>query len=315
MRSKLPPIICFICGMALLIKFFVPNSDIIQEWVGNSTQVVGVFGLAIGLASLIHMHGNRIKRMSKGWGFSIITLSCAVVVALIGLVPKNTETPYEISKFPVATEMVSNVPIVRVEYTVFGYQKETSTTNMLVNGQIREVSVHNIPLFDFVYNYIFFPLTATTFSLLAFYMITATYRAVRIKSWEAGILLFSTFVVLIGQVPFEDIPFVGRLVTDNTRGIVFLGFSVTFILMGLRAFFSRHYMALGVFVFLIVACVTGWILTPSDLTFEQLKVLILQYPNTAAKRGIIIGIALGGLATSAKIIFGIEKPYMGGKSN
>jgi hypothetical protein len=39
---------------------------------------------------------------------------------------------------------------------------------------------------------------------------------------------------------------------------------------------------------------------------------ILNYPNMAAQRGIMIGIGLGMIATSLRIIFGIERTYMGG---
>jgi len=124
-------------------------------------------------------------------------------------------------------------------------------------------------MFDWFYNYIFVPLSATTFSLLAFYIMSAAYRAVRIKSWEAGLLLAAAIIVLLGQVPIEQIPFVGKFIAcGSIKGIS---------------------------------------------TFEYLKGIILDFPNTAAKRGIIIGIALGGLATSIKIIFGIERPYMGGQ--
>jgi hypothetical protein len=98
---------------------------------------------------------------------------------------------------------------------------------------------------------------------------SAAYRAVRIKSWEAGLLLAAAIIVLLGQVPMEQIPFVGKFIAcGSIKGIS---------------------------------------------TFEYLKSIILDFPNTAAKRGIIIGIALGGLATSIKIIFGIERPYMGGQ--
>jgi hypothetical protein len=45
--------------------------------------------------------------------------------------------------------------------------------------------------------------------------------------------------------------------------------------------------------------------------FSQLSDFLMGYPNLAAKRGILLGISLGAIAQSVRILFGIERSYMG----
>lgn len=114
-------------------------------------------------------------------------------------------------------------------------------------------------IFDGVYN----PLSATMFSLLAFFVASASYRAFRARTKEATILLSAAMVILLGRTP-------------------------------------------------VGAWLTAWM--PESLGFLELPNLanwIMAWPNTAGQRAIMIGIALGVIATSLRIILGIERNYLG----
>lgn len=57
---------------------------------------------------------------------------------------------------------------------------------------------------------------------------------------------------------------------------------------------------------------TAWL--PDSLSFLSIPHLtdwIMAWPNTAGQRAIVIGIALGVIATSLRIILGIERGYLG----
>jgi hypothetical protein len=57
-----------------------------------------------------------------------------------------------------------------------------------------------------VFKWMYQPLGAALFSLLAFFLTTALFRSLRMKSREAAILLVVAAVVVIGQAPFIATP-------------------------------------------------------------------------------------------------------------
>ncbi len=130
--------------------------------------------------------------------------------------------------------------------------------------------------FMYLYTYIIIPLQATMFALLAFFIASAAYRAFRARTSEATMLLVAAALVMLGRVPL------GGWLWQKIVDLVDLIPGIN--LAGLKN--------LEIF-----ARINDW---------------IMDIPQTAAKRGIYIGIVLGGIAMSIRIILGIERSYTSG---
>jgi hypothetical protein len=99
-----------------------------------------------------------------------------------------------------------------------------------------------------IFQYVLFPLQATIFSLLAFFVASAAYRAFRVRNWESALLVIFGAIVLLGQVPLW-----GALTSS--------------------------------------------------------KEWILGVLSMAGARGILLGVALGTVATGLRVLLGIDRPY------
>ncbi|MCS7257779.1 MAG: hypothetical protein NZ601_00180 [candidate division WOR-3 bacterium] len=130
--------------------------------------------------------------------------------------------------------------------------------------------------FMYLYSYVIIPLQATMFALLAFFIASAAYRAFRARTTAATLLLVSAVLVMLGRVPL------GGWLWQKIVSLIDLLPGTN--LSGLK----------GLEVF---ARISDW---------------IMDVPQTAAKRGIYIGIVLGGIAMSLRIILGIERSYTSG---
>ncbi|MCX7804978.1 MAG: hypothetical protein N3A38_07275, partial [Planctomycetota bacterium] len=94
---------------------------------------------------------------------------------------------------------------------------------------------------------LFVSLGAAMFSLLAFYIASAAYRAFRVKSAEAALMMLAAMIVMLGQIPFGsyiwgEFPSVRLWVmqvfsTPAFRGIA-LGAAVASLAMAMRMWLS-----------------------------------------------------------------------------
>jgi hypothetical protein len=104
-----------------------------------------------------------------------------------------------------------------------------------------------------IYDNMYSPMQGTMFSLLAFFIASAAFRAFRIRTVEAGLLAIAALIVMLGRVP------IGNLVT-------------------------------------------GWL--PEPIRLQSVQEWIMNVPQNAAKRAILIGAALGVMATGLRVILG-----------
>jgi hypothetical protein len=94
-----------------------------------------------------------------------------------------------------------------------------------------------------VFDAVLFPLEATVYSLLAFFLVVAIYRAFRVKNFESALFVVFGIIVLLGQMPvgailWEQMPAIKDWVFDvpalaGMRGIL-LGVGLGALATGVR---------------------------------------------------------------------------------
>ena len=117
--------------------------------------------------------------------------------------------------------------------------------------------------FKWLFKYIQVPMDATMFSLLAFFIASASYRAFRARTLEATLLLVAALIVMIGNAPIGDL-------------------------------------------------IWNKIMPFGDNLPSTVRQWILENPNLSSRRGVILGVSLGIISQSIRIILGIERSYLGG---
>ncbi|MDC1037735.1 hypothetical protein OAR31_01550 [Candidatus Marinimicrobia bacterium] len=162
-------------------------------------------------------------------------------------------------------------------------------------------------LFKWIFTYMFAPMQATMFALLAFFVASASYRAFRIRNFEATLLLVSGIIIMIGRVPLGS--------NLSSWFILYLlvligGIAINSYLKNKQ--YTAMFVILGIILVTALGSSMGWPLDRPGLFYlPYLQEWIYKFPNVAGTRSIMIGIGLGIFATSIRYILGIEKSYIG----
>jgi hypothetical protein len=142
--------------------YFVPLT---QRWRDEAAiwfEILAAMAFVLGGVNLFTQHLRKISAGKAGWGYSAITLAAFVIT--LGVSVLKVGVLSDDPKHPWAGS----------------YQFEGSARWWL---------------FEYVYH----PLQATMFALLAFYVASAAFRAFRAKNAEATVLLVTAFIILLSQ--------------------------------------------------------------------------------------------------------------------
>lgn len=225
MKREIPLIITAIAGLVFAISFFVPHYPFgrSESLFGDWISIVQAFAIWLGMLNLAKVSLEKIFRKSADARYAVIILASMLAMLIIG--------------FSTGIAGLLNEPVTSYRATGTG--------------------------FKWMYDTVYTPLSSTMFSMLAFFVASASYRAFRARNLESTLLLVTAFFVMAGRVPLID------------PAIYALG------------------------------------LTEVPI-FSHFSEWIMDIPNTAGQRAILIGIALGTMSSSLRVILGIERSHIGG---
>ncbi len=171
MKRKIPLLITFTVGIILIISEFIPHkpfgqlSGELEIWF----LIISGFAILLGQLSLFKVNILKIKYKQRDWQFYVITLISFVVMVTLGF--------------------------------LWGTGK---SAGMLGHGEIISSTLGHKP-FDYLFHNVYQHLQATMFSLLAFFIASAAYRAFIGRTVESNLLLTSAVLVMLGNTTFGSL--------------------------------------------------------------------------------------------------------------
>ena len=340
-KRQFPVFIMMATGAMILMGHFINNPTISSFVNDDSTQwfdIIASFAMILGALNLLKIHLQKIIKQKKNWPYSLIVLGGFVVTLLAGFMFKGAyfitledvqptttqsliETIQETNPNLTTQSLQIDINASQTSYKLPSYFKtKQSATHyaQTVAPFANTYTIQSIPwgahtqhkhsFFTWIFDYIFTPLSATMFALLAFFVASASYRAFRIRNFEASLLLGSGVLIMLGRVP------IGQLIPwwfTGTVGLLALGTLVAPLIPNTKTLYRS--VAGSIILLIVIGLSLGWTTSPPlCLSIPAISNWIFDVPTVAGSRTLMIGIALGTVATSLRIILGMERSFLGG---
>lgn len=246
MRTRVPIIITGFVGIFMILKFFIANRLItavaneLEQW----AVITLAFAIILGVLNLAKVNLKAVMERKKDWGYKLILIiSMLVMMGACGVKWYRDEQASQIQE------------LIQMQTTNPAALSPLTTREALVQSRADAEFAAKHTVFQFIFDQVYTPLSATIYSLLSFYVASAAFRAFRARNFYAALLLISAVFVMIGRVP------IGGYLWNK---------------------------------------------------FPWIQEWLMIWPNSAGQRAILIGAAIGMIATGLRVIFGIERPYLKG---
>ena len=164
MKRNIPLLVAMIAGFVMIVAYFIPYTLGWGEKVSIWFDLLAAIAFILGGGNLLKVHLRKVSDKAAGWAYSLITILAFIITLSVGLAKVGVNPN---PQFP-------------------GYAW---------SGHYREIGSP----FWWLYEYVFKPLQATIFAMLAFYVASAAFRAFRAKNIEAILLLGTAFIILLGR--------------------------------------------------------------------------------------------------------------------
>jgi hypothetical protein len=296
-KNTAPVLLGMLVGCWMVVEYFIPHYAVrdvsahVLEWGG----LVAAAAYVMGGINLVQVTWPKIRRREADWGYKVVLLASAAIMMLVGLPWRaliGVREPGYAWKLAPSPELArrhqARVLVEAPDDVVVAVGTATARDNLVAPGEIA-IKASRRPIgYDafetalvlapgdvvivaadpqmqwgasgrvrtWIYDYVFVPCNSTMFSLLAFFVASAAFRAFRARNIEAALLLGSAIIVLLAQAP------IGR-----------------------------------------------WLTT----ALPHLSDWILDILSNGSRRAIIMGAAVGAIATGLRVILGIERSHLGGE--
>ncbi len=184
MKRELPLFITAITGILIILNFVFPEltggiSEILRDW----TIMISSFAILLGILNLLMVNLRKSVEPITHFEdriFSIIVILSLILTTLIGLIYGIKSNIQSFAILKINNDYI--FPLIEMEFIK------------------KDMNIFTGVIFNSIYT----PLNSATFSLLAFFIASAAYRAFRAKNFEALILLLSAAIIMLGRVPIGD---------------------------------------------------------------------------------------------------------------